>query len=80
MSEPNGVLDEEQTAIWRAMTPEQRLRAGLKINHIYWTRMQAKIRAVHPEWTRAELNQEIMRCDQDDDEFRAAVEEYLRSR
>jgi hypothetical protein len=40
-----------QDAIYRAMTPAQRLEQGLRMNRQMRSLMDAALRAEHPEWT-----------------------------
>jgi hypothetical protein len=50
---------EERLRILRAMTPEQKLRAA---NDLYWTAREFKaagLRHHHPEWTEAEVQEEV---------------------
>ena len=51
----------EQLAVLRRMTPEQRWRAA---HRLYWTLRRHKaafLRHTHPEWSEAQLEQEVRR-------------------
>jgi hypothetical protein len=53
--------NEERLRILRAMTPEQKLRAA---NDLYWTAREFKaagLRYHHPEWTEAQVQEEVRR-------------------
>ena len=53
MSVPDPMIEAEarQAAIYRAMTPAQRLEQGLRLNRQMRSLMDAALRAEHPEWT-----------------------------
>lgn len=44
-----------QVAIFRAMTPQQRLRQALKMNQMMRTALAAGFRARQPEWSEAQI-------------------------
>ncbi|MFA5056938.1 MAG: hypothetical protein WC485_02390 [Opitutaceae bacterium] len=46
--------DERQTAIYRQMTPTQRLQQAVRMNQRMRLLMDAGLRAQHPEWSAAE--------------------------
>jgi len=51
----------EQIAIYRAMTPERRLRIA---EQLYWTARKIKtagVRAQHPDWPEEQINEEVRR-------------------
>lgn len=53
--EPNEI----QTEIFRRMTPEQKLRAAMRL---YWSARELKaawLRTEHPEWTPAQVSAEV---------------------
>lgn len=52
---------ERQVAIYRAMTPQQRLTLALGMNRQMRSLMEAGIHAQHPEWTASERALEIAR-------------------
>jgi hypothetical protein len=51
--------DECQAAIYRRMTPTQRLEQALRMNRQMRSLMDAGLRAQHPEWTEAERKRVI---------------------
>jgi hypothetical protein len=56
---PEEQTSPEQFAIFKAMTPEQRLNAG---RQLYWTvrrHKEAFLRSQHPEWSEERLKQEV---------------------
>lgn len=44
-----------QVAIYRAMTPQQRLQQALRMNHMMRRLMAVGFRSRHPEWTEAQV-------------------------
>ena len=57
--EPEAGVDERQAAIYRAMTPAQRLEQALRMHRQMRSLMDAALRAEHPEWT-AEQRHEVI--------------------
>lgn len=58
---PDSDFSEEHLAILRAMTPEQKLDAAFRL---YWTARDLKaagLRMAHPEWTEAQVQEEVRR-------------------
>jgi hypothetical protein len=56
---PEEQTSPEQFAIFKAMTPEQRLNAG---RQLYWTvrrHKEAFLRSQHPEWSEERLKKEV---------------------
>jgi hypothetical protein len=53
MDRPDHVLDadERQAAIYRAMTPAERLRQALRLSDQMRSLMDAALRAEHPDWS-----------------------------
>ncbi len=52
---------ERQAAIYRAMTPGQRLQLGQKMNDEMRSLMEAGIHAQHPDWTAEQRRAEVAR-------------------
>jgi hypothetical protein len=52
-------VEARQSAIYRAMTPAQRLEQALRLNRLMRSLMDAGLRAQHPEWT-AEQRQKVI--------------------
>jgi hypothetical protein len=50
---------EHQVAIYRAMTPQQRLEQALRMNHTMRGLMAAGFRDRHPDWTEAEVRRAV---------------------
>jgi hypothetical protein len=48
-----------QVAIYRAMSPQQRLRQGLRMNQTMRTLLAAGFRLRHPAWTEAEVRHAV---------------------
>ncbi|MBI4622496.1 MAG: hypothetical protein HY736_04640 [Verrucomicrobia bacterium] len=53
------VAHAHQVAIYRAMTPQQRLQLGLRMNRTMRTLLAAGFRARHPAWTKAEVQRAV---------------------
>ena len=50
---------ERQVAIYRAMTPQERLRQGLRMNRTMRELLAAGFRQRHPSWTDAEIERAV---------------------
>ncbi len=50
---------ERQVAIYRAMSPQQRLAQAMRMNQSMRELMAAGFRARHPEWTEAEVKRAV---------------------
>lgn len=58
-SEHVRVAHERQTAIYRAMSPGQRLQQALRMNRAMRGLLAAGFRDRHPEWTEAEIERAV---------------------
>jgi hypothetical protein len=52
-------VHERQVAIYRAMTPQQRLEQGLRMNRAMRSLLTAGFRDRHPEWTDGEVRRAV---------------------
>jgi hypothetical protein len=55
------LLDAALVPIYRAMTPAQRVAAGLSATDMIRDRLTAIVREARPEWTDAEVAEEVSR-------------------
>ncbi|NJM55560.1 MAG: hypothetical protein HC841_06265 [Verrucomicrobiae bacterium] len=51
----------EQIAIYRAMTPEQRLQRGEQMYWEAWRWKEAGVRHAHPDWSPEQVRREVAR-------------------
>lgn len=59
MAEMNNDVQARQDAIYRAMTPAQRLEQALRMNRQMRSLMDAGLRTQHPEWTEQQRRKKI---------------------
>ena len=59
LSDHTADVDARQAAIYRAMTPAQRLSQALSMNRQMRSLMDAGLRSAHPEWTAEQRRREI---------------------
>jgi hypothetical protein len=52
-------LDPAVVPVYRAMTPAQRVAAGLSATDMIRDRLYATVREAHPDWTQAAINQAV---------------------
>ena len=55
------VLDDEMVAIYRAMTPGQKIRMGCEFNRIARDAVGSYLRSKHADWTDEQVSTEIAR-------------------
>lgn len=65
MNEPRRVvvevIDDATAAMYRAMTPAQRIAAACDAHDTAFAMTSAQVRRAHPEWTDAEVKTEVAR-------------------
>jgi len=66
LAERLGPIDMRQVAIWRAMTPAQRVEIACQLYHEHLVAVRAEERQKHPELSEEELNWCVLRRIQGD--------------
>ncbi|MBX6419429.1 MAG: hypothetical protein IRZ06_00260 [Nevskia sp.] len=61
MTHDPDLVTARSAAIYRAMTPAQRLEQALRLRRQMLSLMDAGLRAEHPEWTEEQRQREIAR-------------------
>jgi len=54
-------LDPEMIAVYRAMTPAERIQAGLAATELVRDRLRAETIHRHPDWDREQVEREVAR-------------------